>query len=114
LKASETKLQTLLRTSNEGPAGKDPTFARVADLFLDQSHQVNERETYLVHKLFLQSFKEHVEKRKVSRLCEADLDSWCRARTTWNENTCIRAKAIVLAALNFGVKTLNLASHPLR
>jgi hypothetical protein len=73
-----------------------PTFAPLADKFLDHSFETNEKETCEVHKLFLQSFKDCVGKRKVSKLCEDDLDCWLRRQTTWNENTKVRARAIVV------------------
>jgi integrase len=115
LKQSKTKLQKLLRGQQGGPADPGITFASLADQFLENSEAENEKETVEVHKLFLQSFVDFVGKRcSVSKLCEADLDKWCRRQETWNENTCVRAKAVVLACLNYGVKKLNLPGHPLR
>ncbi len=110
-KGSQRKLEQILRGNvvSHGTA----TFPHVADRFLDHSEGVNEPETYQVHRLFLQSFKDHVGSRLVARLCEADLDQWCRKHGTWGENTCVRAKAIVLAALNYGVRKLGLPMHPL-
>jgi integrase len=113
--ASQRRLEKILRGQLNGPADHGITFARLADQFLEHSQAENEKETYETHKLFLQSFVDFVGKRRlVTRLCEADLDKWCRKETTWGENTCVRAKAIVLAALNYGVKKLNLPGHPLR
>lgn len=110
--ASQRKLEKLLRA--QVPVDSGITFAKLADLFLEHSAAENEKETFEVHQLFLQSFRYFVGNRIVSRLCEADLDRWCRSHESWNENTCVRAKAIVLACLNYGVKKLNLPSHPLR
>ncbi|HZY87255.1 MAG TPA: hypothetical protein VFE78_20635 [Gemmataceae bacterium] len=110
--ASQRKLEQLLRKS-DGPS-RGPTFASVADKFLDHSLETNEKETYEVHKLFLQSFKDRVGRRKVQKLCEDDLDGWLRSQATWNDNTKVRARAIVLAALNHSVRKLNLPNHPLR
>jgi integrase len=111
-KASQRKLEQLLRGNLIAPNGS-VTFACVADQFLDHSQAVNEPETYQVHRLFLQSFKNHVGSRLVTRLCEADVDRWCRKHDSWGDNTCVRAKAIVLAALNYGVRKLGMPMHPL-
>src|SRR5262249_49662069 len=121
--ASQRKLERLLRGMHHGPADAGMTFARLADLFLEHSKSDNEEATYEVHKLYLQSFVDFVGKRLISKLCEADLDKWCRQHAAgggrvkaggraggtreaapWSENTQARAKAIVLAALNYGVK----------
>jgi integrase len=113
--ASQRKLEKILRGQGGGPADPGISFARLADLFLDHSEAENEKETFEVHKLFLQSFVDFVGKRRaVGRLCEADLDGWCRAKATWGDNTRVRAKAVVLACLNYGVRKLNLPGHPLR
>jgi integrase len=115
LKQSKTKLQRLLTGSIPGPDDPGISFAKLADQFLEHSQAENEKETFDVHRLFLQSFVDFVGKqRRINALCAADLDKWCRKQTTWCENTCVRAKAIVLAALNYGLKKLNLPSHPLR
>jgi hypothetical protein len=133
LQESETKLQRLLRSPFTANATADsPTFAEVADRFLERSREQNEEETYQVHRFFLQSFLDHVKRRRVPDLCEDDLDTWCRKHakggglvkaggkkgglrkgSPWSENTQTRARTIVLAALNFGTKKLNLPSHPL-
>jgi integrase len=113
--------------------GAGITFARLADKFLDHSQATNEPETYEGHLLFLQSFKDHVGNRLVSKLCEADLDDWCRKHaktagkvnaggrkggirdgTVWSESTQTRARAIVLACLNYGVRKLNMPPHRLQ
>jgi integrase len=128
--ASQRKLEKILRRMTEGPAGPDPTFALVADRFLEHSQATNDPETFEVHALCLLGpvvdhkegvairgggFVYHVgKKRPVSKVCEADLDAWLRKKTTWNDNTKVRARAVVLAALNYGVKKLNLPGHPLR
>jgi integrase len=112
--ASQRTLERILRGHASGPATPGITFVRLADQFLDHSQATNERETFEVHRLFLQSFTDFVGKqRQVIRLCETDLDKWCRLQTTWGENTCVRAKAIVLAALNHGIKKLGMPVHPL-
>jgi integrase len=138
LKKGEAYSQRILEKILKGelqPSGSGPgiTFARLADKFLDHSQATNEEQTYAVHRFFLQSFKDHVGKRLVSRLCEADLDEWCRRHaksagkvnaggrkggtregTVWSESTQARAKAIVLACLNYGIKKLNMPPHPLQ
>ena len=107
------------------------SFAVLADRFLSHSKVTNEPETFHVHKHFLQSFIDHIGKtRAVSRLGEDDLDAWCRLHAAgggwvkaggkkggfrtakpWSENAQVPARAIVLAALNYGVKKLNLPPH---
>ncbi|HKI37662.1 MAG TPA: hypothetical protein VKA46_37770 [Gemmataceae bacterium] len=78
MKESRTKLQRILRGTHTPAADTGLTFARLADKFLDHSQHANEPETYEVHRLYLQSFKDHVGQRLIIRLCEADLDDWCR------------------------------------
>jgi integrase len=130
--ASQRKLEKILRGIHTDPGDTGLTFTRLADKFLEHSQHVNERETYEVHRLYLQSFTDHVGRRLVARLCEADLDEWCRKHAlaggtvsaggrqggertaaAWSENTQARARAIVLACLNYGVKKLNMPPHPL-
>ncbi len=137
--ASQRMLEKILR-GTQGAATTDTgwTFARLADKFLDHSKATNEPETSDVHLFFLQSFKDHVGKRLVARLCEDDLDGWCRKHakeagkvraggkrkegdkeryrdgSVWSESTQARARAIVLAALNYGFKKLNMPQHPLQ
>ena len=112
--ASQYKLEAILRGLQAGPAEPGILFIELADKFLTHSQAENERETYEVHKLFLQSFTNYVGKRRVAKLCEADLDQWCRKHPAWSENTRVRAKAIILACLNYGIRKLNLSTHPLR
>src|SRR4051812_25730053 len=59
-KKSRDMLKRLLRKLPEEPAGKDPAFRRLADLFLEHSEKTNEKDTFAVHQLFLQSFCDHV------------------------------------------------------
>jgi integrase len=129
---SRTRLQRILRGEHAPTVGAGTTFAQLADRFLEFSQHVNGRETYEVHRLYLQSFTDHVGHRLVARLCEADLDEWCqkhsvacgrvraggrrggdRGAAAWSDNTQARARAIVLACLNYGVKKLNMPPHPL-
>ena len=131
-KKAKTKLQQLLKGGV--PDGPGPTFASVAEKFLEHSEVTNDPETYKVHRLVLRSFHEHVKNRLVSSLCEADLDAWertlaainrgqvnhggrkkgeKRAARPWAESSRTRAKAIVLAALNYGTRKLGLGPHPL-
>jgi integrase len=135
--ASRRKLEQVLKDKASGPAARGVTFARLADRFLAASEADNAGETYLVHRYVLQSFKDFVGKRTVANLCEDDLDCWCRKMAQggrkvdaggrqqegvprrfregagWSENTQARGKAVVLAALNFGVKKLGMPPHPL-
>jgi integrase len=132
--ASQRKLERILKgEQTAGPASLGISFAALADQFLEDSQATNEQETYYVHQLFLQSFSDFVgKKRPVARLCEADLDRWCRQHAQgggrvkaggrkggerdaapWSENTQARARAIVLACLNYGTRKLNLPPHPL-
>lgn len=81
---------------------------------VDRVKHKNEGETFKVHQLFLQSCRDHVKNARVSSLREHHLDSWLRGQPTWGESTGVRAKAVVLACLNFGVKKGHLDRHPLK
>jgi integrase len=134
---SQRILEKILRGQSVVPtAATGLTFARLADKFLDHSQATNKPETYDVHRYFLQRFKDQVGKRLVSAICEEDLDQWLlkeaqgqgtvkaggrvgqepreRQAIPWGESTQARARAVVLAAMNYGVKKLNLPFHPLR
>lgn len=129
---SQEKVELILQGGVRPGTGK--TFASVADEFLDHSKRTNDPETFKIHQLVLQSFKDHVGQRLVVRLCEADLDKWelklaqtdrgqvkhggrteglTRKARPWAESSRTRAKAIVLAALNYGTRKLGLGPHPL-
>ena len=88
LTESKTKRQRFLRGTAAGAADPGLCFSRLADKFLENSQAENEPETFHIHQLFLQAFVDFVGKRRlVSRLCEADLDEWCRQHPEWNENS---------------------------
>src|SRR5260221_8137855 len=53
--ASQRKLEQILR-GQQGGTTTAVTFASLADQFLENSQAENEKETFEVHKLFLQSF----------------------------------------------------------
>jgi integrase len=89
-------------------------LAQVAERFLGHSRATNAAETADVHEMFLAGFMRHVGPKLVTALVEADLDAWIEGMKTWNENTAVRARAVVLACLNFGVRKLGLPPHPLK
>ncbi len=127
-------LEKMLRGQHSATSSEPGmTFARLADRYLAHSKATNEEGTFEVHRRYLQSFCDHVKQRLVAKVVEADLDAWCqihakgghevqaggrkggtREAAPWSENTQARAKAIVLAAMNYGVKKLGLPPHPLR
>jgi integrase len=114
-KKAEGKLKQLLRDLGSGPAGPDPSIGKVCDLFLEHSAGENESCTFDLHQMFLQSFCDHVGKnKKVVSLREHHVDSWVKAKPTWGASTRVRAKAILLAALNFACRKGHLGTHPLK
>lgn len=112
LEESRLKLARIL-AGQQPVADRSTTFKEVAAHFLTHSRETNEPETAEVHRLFLESFQKQVGLRPIARLVEADLDAWLRKNATWGENTQVRARAVILACLNYGVRKLGMPPHPL-
>jgi integrase len=100
-------------TPTESPASRRiPTFRKVADLFLDNSERVNKKTTYRMHKLYLQSFVDHIGKTRVGDLKVHHVTEWIAA-TGWGQSTACSARGTVLACLNWAVEQGYIVGHPL-
>ena len=104
-----------LLAKDEEPAGTtiSPSFKRVADDFLDESERTKRPNTYRMLKYFLQSFCDHLgRKRRVSDLKVFHVTKWVNAND-WNSSTACSARATLLACLNWAVEQGHVDSHPL-
>jgi integrase len=90
-----------------------PAFRKLADLFIDQSLRVNKPTTSKMHRLFLQSFRDRIGRKRVSDLKVHHVSEWIAAKTTWGSSTASSARGTVLACLNWAVEQGYIPSHPL-
>ena len=89
-----------------------PTFRKLADRFIDNSVRVNKPVTIRMHKMFLQSFCDHVKKRRVNDLKVHHVTEWIAA-TGWGQSTACSGRSTVLACLNWAVEQGYISGHPL-
>ncbi len=90
-----------------------PAFRKLADLFIDQSLRVNKPTTSKMHRLFLQSFRDRIGRKRVSDLKVHHVSEWIAAKTTWGSSTACSARGTVLACLNWAVEQGYIPGHPL-
>jgi integrase len=109
-----TRLLHELLAKQEEPAGSNisPSFRKIADLFLDDSEKHKKPATCRVAKFFLQSFCDHVGKRRVADLKVLHATEWVNANN-WNTSTACSGRSTVLACLNWAVTQGYIDSHPL-
>lgn len=89
-----------------------PTFRKLADQFYENSLQVNKPTTWRMHKIYLQSFLDHVKKKRVKDLKVHHVSEWI-TKTGWGESTACSARGTVLAVLNWAVEQGYIDRHPL-
>lgn len=104
----------MAKEEDDGPKGTAvaPTFRKVADLFLDESERTKKPNTYRMHKYLLQSFCDHVGKRRVRDLKVHHVTEWVGSQD-WNESTACSGRSTLLACLNWAVAQGYIDSHPL-
>lgn len=133
-KKEATRLFHELLAKQEEPAGSNisPTFAKIADLFLDESERTKKPTTYRVLKYNLQSFCDHLGQRRIADLKVHHVTAWVaehvrpsregemtrngkhkKPRVPWNESTACTARTSVLACLNWAVDQGYIDRHPL-
>ncbi len=113
-KKEATRLFHELLAKNEEPAGSQvsPPLKRIAELFLEESQRTKKPNTYRMARMFLQSFCDHVGRKRVADLKVHHVTSWVGAHQ-WNESTGCSARSTVLACLNWAVTQGHVDSHPL-
>lgn len=121
LEESKKLLKKFLGRTTPKQAGRpSPTFKDLAEKYLAHSELNNEPATVKRSSEYLRMFIKHIGDKRVSEICEGDLDEWVRlhAKPTkpngWNDNTTTKAKSTILAVMNYGVKKMNLPDHPLK
>jgi len=134
-KKEATRLFHELLSKHEEPAGSNisPSFKHIADLFLDESERTKKPTTYRMAQMFLQSFCDHIGKKRIADLKVLHVSEWIaakqrepvptkvihgekpklRKRRPWNESTACSGRATVLACLNWAVQQGYIESHPL-
>jgi integrase len=94
-----------------------PTFRKVADLFLKHSEGQNKPNTFRMHQYFLQSFCDHVKKKRVADLKVNDVTQWLAKPKAggekWGPSSACSAKTAVLACLNWAEAEGLISGHPL-
>jgi integrase len=129
----------LAQTPEKEEGGKVlPSFRKLADLFLDHAEKTKEKSTYELQRLYLQSFCDHIKKKRAFDLKVADVTAWLLKHTAghatpkkkqeppkkgkkrfidpdgvWGHNTQVTCRAIVRACLNWAVDQGYLTHNPL-
>lgn len=97
--------------------GAFPTFRKVADLFLADSKANKKPTTYRMHLYYLQSFCDHVGRRRVNDLKVHHVTWWIAKPKPkvkkWNQSSACSGRSTVLACLNWAVQEGHIDSHPL-
>ncbi|HEX3146725.1 MAG TPA: tyrosine-type recombinase/integrase [Gemmataceae bacterium] len=88
------------------------SFRKLADLFIDVSLRTKKLNTYRLHKYLLQSFCDHIGKRRVSDLKVLHVTEWL-GKQKWNQSTACSARSALLACLNWGVNEGRIDRHPM-
>src|SRR5207247_130959 len=90
-----------------------PTFRKLADAFLEHSHETNALTTFDTHKRYLQSFCDHVKGKRAPDLRGEHVTSWLKAHPQWGQSTRSLAIQAVKACLNWSKEQGKIAVHPL-
>lgn len=111
---AEKLMHQLLGEEPEETANADvnPTFRKIADLYLVNSQNENKPTTFRMHKIYLQSFCDRIKRKRVGDLKVHHVSEWI-ASTGWGQSTSCSARGTVLAALNWAVEQGYLKGHPL-
>lgn len=114
-KEAERAMHALLARDEEpeSPVHGRPTFRKLADDFLDRSRETNKPGTFENHRVYLQSFCDHIGGRRAPDLRGEHVSGWLRKKTTWGPSTRCLAIQAVKAALNHAVREGRLGSNPL-
>lgn len=106
----------LLLSRDAGPEEKvkgRPTFKKVADTFLEYSHEECSAETFKVRKALLQSFCDHVKGRRVPDLRGEHVTSWFKANPAWGKSYRALAVQVLKSSLNHAVNQGMISASPL-
>jgi integrase len=91
-----------------------PSMRKIADLWLDEQQRTKKPDTYRMHKFYLQSFCNHVGKKRVADLKVHTATAWINSHPEWtSESTRTGARAALLACLNWAVAQDLIQTNPL-
>ncbi|MFO0808976.1 MAG: tyrosine-type recombinase/integrase [Gemmataceae bacterium] len=115
-KEAERAFHQILATEPEPEetGGVRPSFKRLADLFLDNSLRENEPGTWAVQRFYLQSFSDHVGKKRAADLKVHHGTEWIVAHPEWSSSTCTTARKVIRACLNWAVDQGYVPTNPLQ
>src|SRR6516164_6485643 len=102
-KEAEKAFHQILSTEPEPEetGGVRPSFRKLADLFLDNSLRENHPGTWAVQKFYLQSFCDHIGKKRAFDLKVHHATEWIAKHPQWSSSTCTTARKIIRACLNW-------------
>jgi integrase len=116
-----------------------PSFRKIADLFLEHAEKTKEKTTFDLQRLYLQSFCDHVKRKRAADIKVADVTAWLVKHTSghatppkkkqappakgkkrfvdpdgvWGHNTQVTCRAIIRACLNWAVDQGYLTHSPI-
>jgi integrase len=115
-KEAERAFHQLLFTEPEPEetGGLRPSVRKLADLFLDQSLRENNAGTWAVQRFYLQSFCDHIGKKRALDIKVHHATEWIAKHPEWSTSTCTTARKIIRACLNWSVDQGFVPSNPLQ
>ena len=114
----------------EETGGLRPTFRKLADLFLTEAERTVSAERVKVQKVYLQSFCDHVGRKRAAELKVHHVTEWIHRHAAaghalkrgragvkkypaWGPSTCTTARSVITACLNWAVGQGYITVNPL-
>lgn len=104
-----------LKAEEEPPARAvaAPTFRKLADLYIEEGRREKSEKTFKLRLHFLQSFCDHVGRRRADELKVHMASEWLNRCDTWGRSTRATAVRVLKACLNWSVEQGYLEKNPL-
>ena len=117
LKDAEKAFHSLMARKSPLPRRASSRPSGTCDRFRKDSEQNKKPTTFRMHSYLLQSFCDHIGRKRVNDLRVHHVTEWVgmpkKKVKTWNQKHACSARSAVLACLNWSVEQGYISSHPL-